>query len=381
MLGGERHFGGGGVGSQGGLFRTSSPAPIGTTLRDRAQSEVHHNSRFKRAFSSKSSSNDSLVGDHHKNLKHHDHNHNLHHHQNVPHHHSPGSSNSADFVVDMKNLSHADFMVADHKGSDGLSTGGSVPHMNLHGIGVSGGHHHGYGNSHHGHQNHGHGNKHSHHHSHSSPSGGENNRSSTSAATTGPTTSFQPPPRNAEGRHEASPPKPDSNIKTQNKKETNNLLGTRNRSQRRNSESVSNKKTNVVTSKKTNIHLRSSVKSVESSKTTMTEDEEEDEEESDSPEDNDSKYMQENRSCFLLTDAQLTSLKPCSERVLAGAKILNEAIRKQSSKAAMVITNLPDIPANESAFAYMQFVETLTAEMERVLLVRGTSAEVISVFT
>lgn len=106
---------------------------------------------------------------------------------------------------------------------------------------------------------------------------------------------------------------------------------------------------------------------------------EETDEEEDEESDDDKKV--DERSCFLLSDAQLTSLKPCSERVMQGAKILNGAMLKQSSNSALVITNLPDIPQNESAFGYMQFIETLTAGIDRMLLVRGTSTEVISAFT
>lgn len=86
------------------------------------------------------------------------------------------------------------------------------------------------------------------------------------------------------------------------------------------------------------------------------------------------------KSCFVLTEQQLSSTAECPAEILSGAKYLNSAIKKQSHDATLVVTNLPDVPAGNSAFAYMQYIEHLTADLHRVLLVRGTSAEVISAF-
>eukprot|EP00397_Hematodinium_sp_SG-2012_P001550 GEMP01001553.1.p1 GENE.GEMP01001553.1~~GEMP01001553.1.p1 ORF type:complete len:787 (+),score=167.42 GEMP01001553.1:882-3242(+) len=86
-------------------------------------------------------------------------------------------------------------------------------------------------------------------------------------------------------------------------------------------------------------------------------------------------------SSFAMDKNRLKSNVPCSDEILNSAKVLNEAIVNQSANAQLVITNLPDVPENESAFGYMQFLEHLTAGLHRVLLVRGTAGEVISAFT
>jgi len=86
-------------------------------------------------------------------------------------------------------------------------------------------------------------------------------------------------------------------------------------------------------------------------------------------------------SSFVMTDQRLKSNTPCTEKTLECAKKLNEAIKKQSGNASMVITNLPDVPEEESAFGYMQFIEHLTAELPRTLLIRGTAGEMITAFT
>uniref|UniRef100_A0A7S4LQN6 Uncharacterized protein n=1 Tax=Oxyrrhis marina TaxID=2969 RepID=A0A7S4LQN6_OXYMA len=86
-------------------------------------------------------------------------------------------------------------------------------------------------------------------------------------------------------------------------------------------------------------------------------------------------------SSFALSDERLTSTKPAVEENLKRVKMLNAAIVKQSGKAQLVITNLPDVPSDETGFGYMQLVEHLTADLERVLLVRGASTEVITAFT
>jgi len=86
-------------------------------------------------------------------------------------------------------------------------------------------------------------------------------------------------------------------------------------------------------------------------------------------------------SSFILTDDRLESAKVCSEEVLQAAKLLNAKMQQISKDAALMLTNLPDIPVGESAFGYMQFVEHLCAGLPRCLLVRGTAAEVITAFT
>ena len=84
---------------------------------------------------------------------------------------------------------------------------------------------------------------------------------------------------------------------------------------------------------------------------------------------------------FLLDDERMMSLKQCNKNLLSIAKSINNHIRNKSSKSDLVVTNLPDVPKDESAFGYMQFVEHLTSGLERVLLVRGYTEDVITAFT
>jgi len=86
-------------------------------------------------------------------------------------------------------------------------------------------------------------------------------------------------------------------------------------------------------------------------------------------------------SSFALNHQRLTENTPCGEEILNCAKLLNKAMKKQSAKSQLVVTNLPDVPDNESAFGYMQFLEHLTTGLPRALLVRGTATEVISAYT
>lgn len=49
--------------------------------------------------------------------------------------------------------------------------------------------------------------------------------------------------------------------------------------------------------------------------------------------------------------------------------------------AAAVLVNLPALPKSPgSEFYYMEFVETLTDGLKRVILLRGTGREVITAF-
>jgi len=86
-------------------------------------------------------------------------------------------------------------------------------------------------------------------------------------------------------------------------------------------------------------------------------------------------------SSFAMEENRLKSNTPCSDANLNCAKVLNAAMKKQSANSNLVITNLPDVPENESAFGYMQFIEHLTAELPRCLLIRGNAGEMITAFT
>lgn len=60
---------------------------------------------------------------------------------------------------------------------------------------------------------------------------------------------------------------------------------------------------------------------------------------------------------------------------------LNTMIKDRSSQANLVIINLPNVPYTTKGQAnYMSFMEELTNDLERVMLVRGTGREVITVY-
>eukprot|EP00931_Biecheleriopsis_adriatica_P058779 TRINITY_DN35076_c0_g1_i1.p1 TRINITY_DN35076_c0_g1~~TRINITY_DN35076_c0_g1_i1.p1 ORF type:complete len:1025 (+),score=157.76 TRINITY_DN35076_c0_g1_i1:47-3121(+) len=87
------------------------------------------------------------------------------------------------------------------------------------------------------------------------------------------------------------------------------------------------------------------------------------------------------RSLFLRDSRQLTATTPCSLDELSLVMELNQLMLEESRTADLVCTNLPDMPAAESAFGYCQLVEAMTKDMKRAFLLRGTSSEVITAFT
>ncbi|CAE7477296.1 Slc12a4 [Symbiodinium natans] len=87
------------------------------------------------------------------------------------------------------------------------------------------------------------------------------------------------------------------------------------------------------------------------------------------------------RTLFLHDARQLTTTSPCSPEELSVVSVLNKVILEESEAADLVCTNLPDMPPSDSALGYCQLVEAMTANMKRVILVRGTSSEVITAFT
>jgi amino acid transporter len=62
-------------------------------------------------------------------------------------------------------------------------------------------------------------------------------------------------------------------------------------------------------------------------------------------------------------------------------KGLNSIIQSDSSSAELVVTNLPDMPPGEGTDGYFTLVEELTRGLQRCLLARGTTTEVITAFT
>ena len=61
---------------------------------------------------------------------------------------------------------------------------------------------------------------------------------------------------------------------------------------------------------------------------------------------------------------------------------LNEAIRDKSRDAALVVLNFPAPPSNLTADEnYMEYLDALSEGIKRVLLVRGTGREVITIYS
>ncbi|CAJ1371617.1 unnamed protein product [Effrenium voratum] len=87
------------------------------------------------------------------------------------------------------------------------------------------------------------------------------------------------------------------------------------------------------------------------------------------------------RTLFLHDARQLTATAPCREEELSVVSVLNKLMLEESQDADLVCTNLPDMPPSDSALGYCQLVEAMTSNMKRVILVRGTSSEVITAFT
>lgn len=61
---------------------------------------------------------------------------------------------------------------------------------------------------------------------------------------------------------------------------------------------------------------------------------------------------------------------------------LNEVIRQRSSDAELVIMNFPAPPAKLAAEEnYMEYLEALTDNLKRVVMVRGSGKEVVTIYS
>ncbi len=61
---------------------------------------------------------------------------------------------------------------------------------------------------------------------------------------------------------------------------------------------------------------------------------------------------------------------------------LNQKLREYSDKSQLVILNLPKPPHSSSGLHnYIEYLQVLTDKLERVLLVRGSGKEVITMYS
>ena len=61
---------------------------------------------------------------------------------------------------------------------------------------------------------------------------------------------------------------------------------------------------------------------------------------------------------------------------------LNAAIRSKSAEAELVVLNFPAPPSNLGAEEnYMEYLDALSEGVKRVLLVRGSGREVITIYS
>ena len=75
-----------------------------------------------------------------------------------------------------------------------------------------------------------------------------------------------------------------------------------------------------------------------------------------------------------------TSINDGHTQGIQTASMLNEAIKRHSSNSNLVVTNLPLIRNDQSAEDYFNFVGTVCKGIDNVMLVRGSGAEVITVY-
>uniref|UniRef100_A0A0N4Z7Y3 Solute carrier family 12 member 6 n=1 Tax=Parastrongyloides trichosuri TaxID=131310 RepID=A0A0N4Z7Y3_PARTI len=78
---------------------------------------------------------------------------------------------------------------------------------------------------------------------------------------------------------------------------------------------------------------------------------------------------------------KLIKMKNYNVRKMHNALNLNQFMKARSSDAKLIIVNLPGLPETGLDTFYMEFIEALTEGLDRVLLVRGTGTEVITIYS
>nr|KAG5707868.1 hypothetical protein BaRGS_031599 [Batillaria attramentaria] len=73
--------------------------------------------------------------------------------------------------------------------------------------------------------------------------------------------------------------------------------------------------------------------------------------------------------------------KKTNMRKMHTAVRLNEMLREKSQNAELVVINMPSVPTNAtSQTSYMEFLEVLSEGLVRVVMVKGTGREVITIY-
>ncbi|KRZ76606.1 Solute carrier family 12 member 6 [Trichinella papuae] len=77
----------------------------------------------------------------------------------------------------------------------------------------------------------------------------------------------------------------------------------------------------------------------------------------------------------------ITSAQTYNIRCLQRAKKLNEAIQSRSRESDLIFLNLPDPGRNGYEKFYMEYIEVMTTGLNRVVLIKGTGSEVVTIFS
>ncbi|KRY55985.1 Solute carrier family 12 member 6 [Trichinella britovi] len=77
----------------------------------------------------------------------------------------------------------------------------------------------------------------------------------------------------------------------------------------------------------------------------------------------------------------ITSSQTYNIRCLQRAKKLNEAIQSRSRESDLIFLNLPDPGKNGYEKLYMEYIEVMTTGLNRVVLIKGTGSEVVTIFS